>query len=101
MLNLYDLLADPRDADRVLAWARGEDVPGLPRLTPAEVAALADSWQFGARPGQAWTPGVEFITDFESGRGWGKTSVGSESICDAANDPGAIASFAEDVLKQL
>lgn len=87
MLNLYDLLADPRDADRVLAWARGEDVPGLPRLTPAEVAALADSWQFGARPGQAWTPGPEFITDNEWGRGGGKTHAAGETVCDVSQDP--------------
>ncbi len=87
MRNLYDLLADDRDAAAVRAWARGEDVPGLPRLSPAEMAMLADSWEFGARPGQLWTPGVEFITDFEAGRGFGKTTVGSETICDAALNP--------------
>lgn len=48
---------------------------------------LLASWDFGARPGQQWRPGVEFITDFESGRGFGKTTVGGETINDLAHDP--------------
>jgi phage terminase large subunit-like protein len=87
LLNLYDLLGDGIDATRVLAWARGEPVDGLPRLSSAEASVLAGSWDFWARPGQKWTPGREFITDFEAGRGFGKSRVGSESIGAAATDP--------------
>jgi len=87
LINLYDMLGPGVDAARVLAWARGESLPGLPRLSPSEVQALASSWDFWARPGQLWTPGAEFITDNEAGRGFGKSRVGAETIADAANNP--------------
>jgi hypothetical protein len=87
MLNLYDLLGDGIDATRVLAWARGEPVDGLPRLSPAEASVLAGSWDFWARPGQKWTPGREFITDIQCGRGWGKNFSAGNTGCDAAEDP--------------
>lgn len=87
MLSLYDLLGTGRDAASILAWSQGRDVPGMPRLSPAEARTLCESWEFNARPGQRWAPGPEFITDFEAGRGWGKNCSGREVICDAAEDP--------------
>jgi hypothetical protein len=87
VLSLYDILGDGHRAADVLAWARGRDVPGLPRLSPEEARTLCESWDFGARPGQKWAPGVEFITDIEAGRGHGKTTVGGETINDCAKDP--------------
>ncbi len=72
MRSLYELLASGIDKSRLLAWTRGDNVAGLPRLSPAEARILDASWEFTARPGQRWTPGREFITDFEAGRGFGK-----------------------------
>lgn len=68
-MNLYDLLSDGLDPGEVLA-----------RLPPRDRSALADAWAFWARPGQRWTPGPEFITDFEAGRGWGKDYAISNTI---------------------
>lgn len=85
--SLYDLLAAGVPEATIAAWLRGQVVEGMPRLSPRERRALADAWWFWARPGQRWTPGPEFITDFEAGRGWGKDYAASETICDAALDP--------------
>ena len=88
MLSQYDLLTSGlHSADRVLAWARGEQVDGLPRLTRAQAAVLIDSWEWNARPGQKWTPGREFITDHEGGRGVGKNHAAGETLCDVSCDP--------------
>lgn len=87
LLSLYDVLGDGHSADRVLAWASGAEVDGLPRLSARDAALLLDSWEFSARPGQRWEPGPEFITDIEAGRGFGKTTVGGETINDCALDP--------------
>jgi len=88
MRNLYELAAQAGyTSARIVAWARGEPVPGLPQLSPAEARTLIGSWNFWARPGQTWRPGPEFITDFEAGRGWGKDHAASENVCDAAEAP--------------
>lgn len=87
MLSLYDLLGDGHRAADVLAWARGREVQGLPRLSRAEAHTLLASWDFEARPGQKWVPGPEFITDIEQGRGAGKTRTGGETINDCALSP--------------
>lgn len=87
MLGLYDLLAAGVPEDDVAAWLGGAEVGGLPRLSTAEARVLAGSWWFWARPGQFWTPGPEFITDYQAGRGWGKDFALSETICEAALDP--------------
>ena len=76
MISLYELVdqgINPKDF--------------FSRLSPqARKIALA-SWEFRARPGQRWVPGPEAITDYECGRGHGKTALGSEAICEAACDP--------------
>lgn len=87
MLGLYDLLAAGVPDDDVAAWLGGAEVGGLPRLSTPEARVLAGSWWFWARPGQFWTPGPEFITDYQAGRGWGKDFALSETICEAALDP--------------
>lgn len=77
-MNLYDLLGDGLDPQAVLT-----------AMSPKDRRALADAWWFWARPGQQWTPGREFITDYQAGRGWGKDRSISETICGAgvAGDP--------------
>lgn len=77
-MNLYDLLADDLDPAAVLAG-----------LSPRDRRALEASWDFWARPGQQWTPGREFITDYECGRGFGKGRCLSELIAGptVAGDP--------------
>ena len=75
------------DSARLLAWVRGEPCAGLPRLSSAEQATVAASWDFWARPGQLWKPSAEFITDHQAGRGFGNSRCGSESISDASKDP--------------
>jgi len=87
VLSLYDILDAGHPVDRIIAWARGEAVAGLPRLSLAEAAVLVDSWEWNARPGQIWTPGPEFITSHEAGRGWGKDRSITEYLCIAARDP--------------
>lgn len=74
--NLYDLEAkgvDPREF--------------LGRLQPPQRRKVLSSWEWRSRPGQRWKPGPEKITDYECGRGHGKTIAGSETICDLALDP--------------
>jgi hypothetical protein len=75
-VNLYDLLDDDLDPAAVLAG-----------LSARDRRALEASWEFWARPGQAWAPGREFITNYECGRGAGKTRTASEAIVAAATDP--------------
>ena len=88
MRNLYELAAQAGyTSARIVAWARGEPVPGLPPLSPAEARTLINSWDFWARPGQKWTPGRESITDIECGRGWGKNYAAGELVQDASCDP--------------
>lgn len=94
MRSLYDLLGDGQDAAHVVAWARGTEVDGLPRLSSAEARVLVDAWAFNARPGQWWQPGPEFITDIECGRGFGKDYAASETVCEAACDPDAWGGYA-------
>lgn len=60
---------------------------GLPELSPEDRVKVANAWWFLARPGQRWTPGPEFITDYEAGRGFGKTATGANAILDAAAEP--------------
>jgi phage terminase large subunit-like protein len=59
----------------------------LSKLSPRTAHKIASSWEWRARPGQRWTPGAEFITDYECGRGWGKDFAAAENLCDAAEDP--------------
>lgn len=94
MLSLYDLLGAGRASSEVIAWASGRHVAGLPNISPAEAATLLASWDFNARPGQKWEPGVEFITDISQGRGAGKTTQGSETINDCAKEPETWGGFA-------
>lgn len=56
-------------------------------LSAATRKQVAASWEFRARPGQRWTPGPEFITDYECGRGFGKNFGQAENMCDASLDP--------------
>lgn len=93
MLGLYDILAAGVPDDAVERWLGGQEVDAgattLPRLSPRERRMLADAWWFWARPGQHWSPGPEFITDFEAGRGWGKDYAISQLVCGptVAGDP--------------
>ena len=88
MLSQYNLLSSGRwSPAEVNAWARGEAVAGLPRLSRSDAAMLLDSWEWNARPGQLWTPGEEFVTSHEAGRGWGKDRSLTEVFCIAARDP--------------
>lgn len=77
-MNLYDLLAAGLDPAEVLA-----------RLPSRDRKALGEAWAFWARPGQHWTPGPEFITDYEAGRGWGKDYAISNTLAGetVAGDP--------------
>ena len=90
--SLYDLLDAGVPDVAIDAWLAGHDsadMCGLPRLSPRERRTIADSWWFWARPGQAWTPGPEFITDHEAGRGWGKNFGISQEVAGPtiAGDP--------------
>lgn len=91
MLGLYDLLAAGVPDDAVERWLGGQEVDAgttvLPRLSPREQQMLADAWWFWARPGQHWSPGPEFITAHEGGRGSGKSWAARSAIYDAANNP--------------
>lgn len=88
MISQYDLLSSRRwSPAEVDAWARGQAVAGLPPLSAAQAAILCDSWEWNARPGQKWSPGREFITDHEGGRGVGKNHAAAETMCDASCDP--------------
>ena len=87
-LGLYDLLDAGVAEPDLTAWLGGRAVPGLPTLSPAERRSLADAWWFWARPGQFWKPGVEFITDYQCGRGFGKDRSISETTTQSiAPDP--------------
>ena len=57
----------------------------LNELTYSEKLALAFSWRHWRRPEQAPPPGDWDIWMILSGRGWGKTRVGSEMIRERAN----------------
>jgi hypothetical protein len=85
--NLYDLLATGVDEAHVAAWLSGQTVSDLPLLSPRERASMRDAWWFWARPGQHWSPGVEFITDYQCGRGFGKSISAAHAIAEAACDP--------------
>lgn len=61
MTSLYEIIdagLDPKDF--------------LRRLSSRCRESLTASWDWRARPGQRWTPGKEFITSYECGRGFGK-----------------------------
>lgn len=95
--GLYDLLAAGATEADVVRWLGGGtlDATKTPPLSPAERRVLRDAWWFWARPGQLWDPdGPEFITDVEAGRGWGKDYAASETICEAARDPGRWGGYA-------
>lgn len=95
MLGLYDLYAAGVPDVAVDAWLSGHDLGdmlrgtgvSLPKLSAGERRSLADAWWFWARPGQRWTPGDEFITDIQCGRGFGKSVSAREALCDAACSP--------------
>lgn len=74
---------------------KGIDVQAMLRRLPPEAREkIGASWDFLARPGQRWTPGPEFITDCECGRGFGKNRLGSEALCDASKEPERWGGFA-------
>ena len=85
--GLYDLLAAGVSHDDVAAWLGGAEVDGLPPTSPAERRALREAWWFWARPGQHWSPGLEFITAHVGGRGSGKSWAARSAIFDAALTP--------------
>lgn len=95
MIGLYDLIDLGLPEAAISAWLSGHDLSDmvdgvdLPPLSPRERRQVADAWWFIARPGQLWRPGVEFITDHQCGRGWGKDRAISEFIVgkDCAGDP--------------
>ncbi|MAH47737.1 ATP-binding protein [Candidatus Pacearchaeota archaeon] len=52
-------------------------------LDPAELEALDTEWCFKARPEQVSPPGEWNCWLIQTGRGWGKTRTGAESVIDA------------------
>ena len=48
-------------------------------LSPDELTALEQEWEFKARPGQAIPDGDWICWMIQTGRGWGKTRTGAES----------------------
>lgn len=52
----------------------------------AEVSAFLASWEANARPKQVLPPGAWYIWLALAGRGWGKTRVGAEAVCEWERD---------------
>ncbi|HPD07437.1 MAG TPA: terminase family protein [Candidatus Bipolaricaulis sp.] len=51
------------------------------KLSDRDLGILAYDWELNARPEQLMPPGNWFIWLILTGRGWGKTRAGSESVC--------------------
>jgi len=67
----------------------------LASLSPAEAAALFYNWEFWARPEQLPPPGDWFVWLLRSGRGYGKTRTGAETVNQWARDFSPIALIGE------
>lgn len=58
----------------------------LRELSEEEFSALEYDWHFWARPEQQWPSGRWRVWLVKAGRGWGKTRVGAEFICEKARE---------------
>ncbi|MEP7294028.1 MAG: terminase family protein, partial [Chloroflexota bacterium] len=74
------------NADSLALLNEADRTEALSELTDEEALALAYDWTFWARPKQLPPPGDWFCWLIRSGRGFGKTRTGAQSVIQRAKD---------------